>query len=134
MELDCSSPRTEAALPGHTFSTQTASELMEQGEDSRGSTGQGDPVDTTDRSGKEQLDCGWTKEIQEEEEEEGVEDEEEEDEEQEGNGLSVPKRLTSSRTGSLSNAESLHMFTSLLAEGSLIPTDGSMQVRMLAFY
>lgn len=126
MELDCSSPRTEAALPGHTFSTQTASELMEQGEDSRGSTGQGDPVDTTDRSGKEQLDCGWTKEVQEEEEDD--EDEEEEDEEQEGNGLSVPKRLTSSRTGSLSNAESLHMFTSLLAEGSLIPTDGSMQV------
>ncbi|XP_062383495.1 protein aurora borealis [Sardina pilchardus] len=128
MELDCSSPRTEASLPGHTLSTQSPAELMEQGEDSRGSPGQGELVDTTDRCGKEQLDCGWTKEIQEEEEDDDDDDEEEEEEVQGGNGLSLPKHLTSSRTGSLSNAESLHMFTSLLAEGSLIPPDGSMQV------
>ncbi|XP_012696132.2 protein aurora borealis [Clupea harengus] len=125
MELDCSSPRTEVALPGHIVSPQPASELMEQEEDTRESARQGDTVDATDRCGKEQLDCGWTKELQEE-----VEDKEEEEEEEEegGNSLSVPKRLTSSWTGSLSKGESLHMFTSLLAEGSLIPTDGSMQV------
>ena len=132
MELDCSSPWTEVALPGHIVSPQPASELMEQEEDTRESARQGDTVDATDRCGKEQLDCGWTKELQEEEE---VEDKEEEEEEEEGgNSLSVPKRLTSSWTGSLSKGESLHMFTSLLAEGSLIPTDGSMQVCMRALY
>ncbi|XP_030634820.1 protein aurora borealis [Chanos chanos] len=39
-----------------------------------------------------------------------------------------PVRLTSSRTGSVSNAESTHMFVSLLTEGSCNPYDMSMQV------
>ncbi|XP_072513659.1 protein aurora borealis [Salminus brasiliensis] len=39
-----------------------------------------------------------------------------------------PVRLTSSRTGSVSNVESTRMFVSLLAEGSITPYDVSMQV------
>ncbi|KAG1933607.1 protein aurora borealis [Pimephales promelas] len=39
-----------------------------------------------------------------------------------------PARLSSSRTGSVPNAESTHMFVSLLAEGSITPYDISMQV------
>lgn len=41
-------------------------------------------------------------------------------------------RLSSSRTGSVSNAESTRMFVSLLAEGSMVPYDVSMQVCMRA--
>ncbi len=43
-----------------------------------------------------------------------------------------PARLSSSRTGSVPNAESTHMFVSLLAEGSITPYDISMQVSMRA--
>lgn len=43
-----------------------------------------------------------------------------------------PARLSSSRTGSVPNAESTHMFVSLLAEGSITPYDISMQVSMPA--
>ncbi|XP_077103011.1 protein aurora borealis [Siphateles boraxobius] len=39
-----------------------------------------------------------------------------------------PTRLSSSGTGSVPNAESTHMFVSLLAEGSITPYDISMQV------
>ncbi|XP_051558466.1 protein aurora borealis-like [Myxocyprinus asiaticus] len=39
-----------------------------------------------------------------------------------------PVRLSTSRTGSVPNAESTHMFVSLLAEGSITPYDVSMQV------
>ncbi|XP_067297590.1 protein aurora borealis [Pseudorasbora parva] len=39
-----------------------------------------------------------------------------------------PARLSSPRTGSVPNAESTHMFVSLLAEGSITPYDISMQV------
>ncbi|KAK7161696.1 hypothetical protein R3I94_004390 [Phoxinus phoxinus] len=39
-----------------------------------------------------------------------------------------PARLSSSQTGSVPNAESTHMFVSLLAEGSITPYDISMQV------
>ncbi|KAI2668440.1 Protein aurora borealis [Labeo rohita] len=39
-----------------------------------------------------------------------------------------PVRLSSSRTGSVPNAESTHMFVSMLAEGSITPYDISMQV------
>lgn len=132
LELGCSSPRagmdTAAALPReHVVSPQPASELMEQGEDTRESAGQGDPMEAPDGSGKDQLSCDWTKELPDDDD-----DDDEEDDEEEGlDCLSVPRHMTSSRTGSLSNAGSLHMFTSLLAEGSLIPTDSSsMQVRM----
>uniref|UniRef100_A0A8C9SI74 Protein aurora borealis n=1 Tax=Scleropages formosus TaxID=113540 RepID=A0A8C9SI74_SCLFO len=46
-----------------------------------------------------------------------------------GDGVeSIPLRLTSSRTGSLLNAENSHMYVSMLAEGSTIPYDCSMQV------
>ncbi|XP_026123896.1 protein aurora borealis [Carassius auratus] len=41
---------------------------------------------------------------------------------------SSPVRLSSSRTGSVPDAESTHMFVSLLAEGSITPYDISMQV------
>lgn len=51
---------------------------------------------------------------------------EEEDEEEEGRGPS--EQLTSSRMGSVSTIESSHMFVSLLAEGSSIRYDSSMQV------
>ncbi|KAJ8349958.1 hypothetical protein SKAU_G00250880 [Synaphobranchus kaupii] len=40
----------------------------------------------------------------------------------------TPVHLTSSRTGSMFNMESSNMFVSLLAEGSTIPYDNSMQV------
>ncbi|RXN02829.1 aurora borealis [Labeo rohita] len=43
-----------------------------------------------------------------------------------------PVRLSSSRTGSVPNAESTHMFVSMLAEGSITPYDISMQVSMRA--
>lgn len=49
-----------------------------------------------------------------------------EDEEQEAEGLS--EQLTSSRMGNVSATESCHMFVSVLAEGSSIPYDSSMQV------
>ncbi|KAK2908923.1 hypothetical protein Q8A67_004760 [Cirrhinus molitorella] len=39
-----------------------------------------------------------------------------------------PDRLSSSQTGSVPNAESTHMFVSLLTEGSITPCDISMQV------
>ncbi|KAG9349560.1 hypothetical protein JZ751_028007 [Albula glossodonta] len=41
---------------------------------------------------------------------------------------STPIQLTSSRTGSMSNMESTNMFVSLLAEGSTMPCDNSMQM------
>lgn len=41
---------------------------------------------------------------------------------------SSPMRLTSSRTGSMTNMENSNMFVSLLAEGSTMPYDSSMQV------
>ncbi|KAG7467100.1 hypothetical protein MATL_G00149760 [Megalops atlanticus] len=40
----------------------------------------------------------------------------------------TPVRLTSSRTGSMLNVENSNMFVSLLAEGSTMPYDNSMQV------
>lgn len=43
-----------------------------------------------------------------------------------------PARLSSSQTCSVPNAESTHMFVSLLAEGSITPYDISMQVSMRA--
>lgn len=43
-----------------------------------------------------------------------------------------PERLTSSRTGNVSNVESTRMFVSLLAERSIMPYDVSMQVGMRA--
>lgn len=43
-----------------------------------------------------------------------------------------PASLSSSRTGTVPNAESTHMFVSLLAEGSITPYDISMQVSMRA--
>lgn len=43
-----------------------------------------------------------------------------------------PARLSSSQTVSVPNAESTHMFVSLLAEGSITPYDISMQVSMRA--
>ncbi|XP_042171941.1 protein aurora borealis [Oncorhynchus tshawytscha] len=71
-------------------------------------------------------------------EEEGVEENgevevdlpvEEEEEEEEGGVTPVGVRLTSSRVGaSVMAAEASHMFVSLLAEGSSIPYDNSMQV------
>lgn len=48
------------------------------------------------------------------------------DEEEEGGGPS--EQLTSSRMGNVSAIESSQMFLSLLAEGSSIPYDSSMQV------
>ncbi|XP_048880041.1 protein aurora borealis isoform X1 [Brienomyrus brachyistius] len=41
---------------------------------------------------------------------------------------SSPMRLTSSRTGSMTNMENSNMFVSMLAEGSTMPYDSSMQV------
>lgn len=61
------------------------------------------------------------------EEEDGEEDEEEEEEEEDSAALSG--RLTSSRMGNVSAAEGSRMFVSLLAEGSSIRYDSSMQVR-----
>nr|XP_029502835.1 protein aurora borealis-like [Oncorhynchus nerka] len=53
----------------------------------------------------------------------------EEEEEEEGGVTPVGVRLTSSRVGaSVMAAEASHMFVSLLAEGSSIPYDNSMQV------
>ncbi|KAM9344644.1 protein aurora borealis [Symphorus nematophorus] len=57
---------------------------------------------------------------------ERLEAEEEEDEEEENGGRSG--QLTSSRMGNVSATESSHMFVSLLAEGSSIRYDSSMQV------
>lgn len=53
----------------------------------------------------------------------------EEEEEEEGGVTPVGVWLTSSRVGaSVMAAEASHMFVSLLAEGSCIPYDNSMQV------
>jgi len=54
-----------------------------------------------------------------------------EEEEEEGAGLSA--QLTSSRMGNASATESSRMFVSLLAEGSSIRYDSSMQVRVSRF-
>lgn len=54
-----------------------------------------------------------------------------EDEEEEGEGLSG--QLTSSRMGNVSATESSRMFLSLLAEGSSIRCDSSMQVCVIHF-
>ncbi|XP_036837855.1 protein aurora borealis isoform X2 [Oncorhynchus mykiss] len=63
------------------------------------------------------------------EEEEVEENGEVEEEEEEGGVTPVGVRLTSSRVGaSVMAAEASHMFVSLLAEGSSIPYDNSMQV------
>lgn len=45
-----------------------------------------------------------------------------------GEDTASPVRPISSRTGSVPNAESTHMFVSLLAEGSITPYEVSMQV------
>lgn len=52
----------------------------------------------------------------------------EDEEEEEGAGLSA--QLTSSRMGNVSATESSRLFASLLAEGSSIRYDSSMQVRV----
>lgn len=69
----------------------------------------------------------------EEDKESGIEGrlEDEEDEEEEGGGPSG--QLTSSRMGNVSATESSQMFVSLLAEGSSIRYDSSMQVRVSSF-
>lgn len=56
----------------------------------------------------------------------------EEDEEDEGTSGEEFCRLGSLRRGSVSNTESTRMFVSLLAEGSMVPYDVSMQVCMRA--
>ncbi|KAM6997636.1 protein aurora borealis [Tautogolabrus adspersus] len=61
----------------------------------------------------------------EEDKEMGVEGRLEDEEEESGGPLG---QLTSSRMGNVSATESSHMFVSLLAEGSSIPYDSSMQV------
>lgn len=62
----------------------------------------------------------------EEDKETGIEGRLEEEEEEEAGGLSG--QLTSSRMGNVSGTESSQMFVSLLAEGSSIRYDSSMQV------
>ncbi|AWP13754.1 putative protein aurora borealis [Scophthalmus maximus] len=62
----------------------------------------------------------------EEDREAGVDGRLEEEDEEETGGLSV--HLTSSRMGNVSATESSHMFVSLLAEGSSLRYDSSMQV------
>lgn len=54
------------------------------------------------------------------------------DEEEEAGG--PPEQLTSSRMGNVSAAESSQMFVSLLAEGSSIRCDSSMQVCVIIVF
>ncbi|KAB5523530.1 hypothetical protein PHYPO_G00153590 [Pangasianodon hypophthalmus] len=105
MELDSCSPGVRA---GHGESQESLpdSERMEQSKPNEDELGRLSP-------------CPFPEE--EEEEEEEVEEEE------------VPSgeefcQLSSSRTRSVSNAESTRMFVSMLAEGSMVPYDVSMQV------
>lgn len=114
MELDSCSPRVRAAH-GESQVSQSDLDRMEQS-----------------KPAEEELKWSPHPFPEEEEEKEGGEEEEE---------VVVAAvrasgeefcRLSSSRTESTSNAESTRMFVSLLAEGSIVPYDVSIQVCMRA--
>ncbi|KAL7824491.1 hypothetical protein AOLI_G00328750 [Acnodon oligacanthus] len=111
MDLDACSPgpQHKALEPGHCESQASLpdSEQMEQGEPAENDLGDGRLGKGQEEAEDEEAEaCHWTP----------------------GEETVSPVRLTSSRTGSVSNVESTRMFVSLLAEGSITPYDVSMQV------
>ncbi|KTG41735.1 hypothetical protein cypCar_00029896 [Cyprinus carpio] len=116
MDLDANSTgphvQREGQQSGGSEASVAVSELMDQDEQFVKDTGGNNETDIRENedeviSRSREESCGWVPE---------------EDTE------SSPVRLSSSRTGSVPDAESTHMFVSLLAEGSITPYDISMQV------
>ncbi|XP_022530338.2 protein aurora borealis isoform X1 [Astyanax mexicanus] len=114
MDLDACSPgpKHEGLRPSYTNSPAASLpdlEQMEQGEPPESDLSEvpmGKALEEADEEVEEV--CNWTPE--------------------EDTSTASPVRLTSSRTGNVSNVESTRMFVSLLAEGSITPYDVSMQV------
>ncbi|XP_073689111.1 protein aurora borealis [Garra rufa] len=118
MDLDANSTEPHAPREGHqsvgseSESSVAVSEQMDQDENFVKETGgnndtdRGENEDEISSSRSREESCGWVPE------EDTV----------------SPVRLSISQTGSVPNAESTHMFVSLLAEGSITPCDISMQV------
>ncbi|XP_016095345.1 protein aurora borealis-like [Sinocyclocheilus grahami] len=117
MDLDANSTGPHAQREGHqsggseSEASVAVSEQMDQDEQFVKDTGGNNETDRTENedeviSRSREESCGWVPE----------------------EDTASPVRLSSSRTGSVPDAESTHMFVSLLAEGSITPYDISMQV------
>uniref|UniRef100_A0A8C2I7L0 Protein aurora borealis n=1 Tax=Cyprinus carpio TaxID=7962 RepID=A0A8C2I7L0_CYPCA len=118
MDLDANSTGPHAQREGQqsggseSQASVAVSELMDQDEQFVKDTGGNNETDIRENedeviSRSREESCGWVPEE---------------------DTASSPVRLSSSRTGSVPDAESTHMFVSLLAEGSITPYDISMQV------
>ncbi|XP_059408401.1 protein aurora borealis-like [Carassius carassius] len=118
MDLDANSTGPHAPREGHqsggseSEASVAVSEQMDQDEQFMKDTGGNNETDIRENedeviSRSREESCGWVPEE---------------------DTASSPVRLSSSRTGSVPDAESTHMFVSLLAEGSITPYDISMQV------